>query len=117
MIGQADGTIDENGTVELEITVPEKLRRKIEASQMDGSLTDEESGNEDEQINSDLDDSEEDELNSDEENEDQEGNIMLCLYDKVQRVKNKWKCTLKEGITNINGRDFVFQRASGESEW
>ncbi|WFD00809.1 sphinganine-1-phosphate aldolase [Malassezia yamatoensis] len=38
-------------------------------------------------IGSDLDDSEE---------EDAEGNedMMLCLYDKVQRVKNKWKCNL-----------------------
>lgn len=40
-------------------------------------------------INSDLDDPDDDRGNDDEE-EDGIGNIMLCMYDKVQRVKNKW---------------------------
>jgi transcription initiation factor TFIIA large subunit len=72
---------------------------------------------ESDQINSDLDDSE-DELNSGGEEEDDEGGmIMLCLYDKVQRVKNKWKYVLKDGVANINGKDYVFSRGSGESEW
>lgn len=40
-------------------------------------------------INSDLDDS--DEGRSDDEPDDEGlGHIMLCMYDKVQRVKNKW---------------------------
>ena len=39
-------------------------------------------------INSDLDDPE-DNLDDDDEDEDG-GHIMLCMYDKVQRVKNKW---------------------------
>lgn len=72
--------------------------------------------NDSDDINSDLDD-ELDSEKSDDDDVDQEGRIMLCLYDKVQRVKNKWKCSLKEGIANIEGRDFVFQRATGESEW
>ncbi|KAM9926016.1 hypothetical protein OXX80_010716, partial [Metschnikowia pulcherrima] len=72
--------------------------------------------NDSDDINSDLDD-ELDSEKSDEEEGDQEGQIMLCLYDKVQRVKNKWKCNLKEGVANIDGRDYVFQRAAGESEW
>ncbi|RKP29272.1 hypothetical protein METBISCDRAFT_19045 [Metschnikowia bicuspidata] len=71
--------------------------------------------NDSDDINLDLDDDLDSEK-TDEEAE-QEGQIMLCLYDKVQRVKNKWKCTLKEGIANIYGRDYVFQRATGESEW
>lgn len=71
----------------------------------------------DEEINSDLDDSE-DELNSGAEDEEDEGGmIMLCLYDKVQRVKNKWKYILKDGVANINGKDYVFSKGSGESEW
>lgn len=42
----------------------------------------------DEAINSDLDDSDD---NLDDEDEDEDGGqIMLCMYDKVQRVKNKW---------------------------
>lgn len=72
--------------------------------------------NDSDDINSDLDD-ELDSEKSDEEDTEQEGQIMLCLYDKVQRVKNKWKCNLKEGVANIDGRDFIFQRATGESEW
>lgn len=40
-------------------------------------------------INSDLDDPD-DGLNDEEDDEDSMGHIMLCMYDKVQRVKNKW---------------------------
>lgn len=40
-------------------------------------------------INSDLDDPEEDRDDDDVDDEGL-GNIMLCMYDKVQRVKNKW---------------------------
>lgn len=72
--------------------------------------------NDSDDINSDLDDDLESEK-SDEEQGEQEGQIMLCLYDKVQRVKNKWKSNLKEGIANIDGKDYVFQKATGESEW
>lgn len=40
-------------------------------------------------INSDLDDPEED-RDDDEVDDEGLGHIMLCMYDKVQRVKNKW---------------------------
>lgn len=40
-------------------------------------------------INSDLDDPD-DGLNEEEDDDDSMGHIMLCMYDKVQRVKNKW---------------------------
>ena len=40
-------------------------------------------------INSDLDDPDED-RDEDEVDDEGLGNIMLCMYDKVQRVKNKW---------------------------
>jgi transcription initiation factor TFIIA large subunit len=55
-------------------------------------------------INSGLDDPEE---NVDEGEEEDEimGPIMLCMYDKVQRVKNKWKCTLKDGVLTVNRRE------------
>lgn len=72
--------------------------------------------NDSDDINSDLDEGLESEK-SDDEDADQEGQIMLCLYDKVQRVKNKWKSNLKEGVANINGKDYVFQKATGECEW
>jgi transcription initiation factor TFIIA large subunit len=40
-------------------------------------------------INSDLDDPDEG-LNEEEDEDEGMGHIMLCMYDKVQRVKNKW---------------------------
>ena len=93
-------------------------------------------------INSDLDDPEDDADSSDEEEEGL-GHIMLCMYDKVQRVKNKWyvggpdtlvfscfsvaalpetdiscrKCTLKDGVLTVNGKEYVFHKATGEYEW
>ncbi|KAI8058581.1 transcription factor IIA, alpha/beta subunit [Syncephalis plumigaleata] len=47
-------------------------------------------------INSDLDDSDE---------------------DTVTRTKNKWKCVLKDGVMTMDGRDYVFHRANGDFEW
>ncbi|SCU85024.1 LAMI_0C09846g1_1 [Lachancea mirantina] len=69
------------------------------------------------EINSDLDDSEDDYLNSSGEEEGQDENIVLCLYEKVLRVKNKWKCNLKDGLATINHKDYAFQKAQGETEW
>ena len=40
-------------------------------------------------INSELDDPD-DGLNDEEDDDESMGHIMLCMYDKVQRVKNKW---------------------------
>ena len=55
-------------------------------------------------INSDLDDPE-DAADDIGENDTVGGNVMLCTYDKVQRVKNKWKCTLKDGILGVDGTE------------
>lgn len=59
------------------------------ASGLDGLYDDDAEAEDDDAINSDLDDPEDDQ---DEEEDDDEtmGHIMLCMYDKVQRVKNKW---------------------------
>ncbi|OBT55966.1 hypothetical protein VE04_04470 [Pseudogymnoascus sp. 24MN13] len=66
-------------------------------------------------INSDLDDP--DDPKSDDSGDDETPQVMLCMYDKVQRVKNKWKCVMKDGVLTINGKDYVFHKASGEYEW
>lgn len=66
-------------------------------SQMDGGDDDDDDDDDklkdedadEDAINSDLDDPD-DGLNEDEDDEDGMGHIMLCMYDKVQRVKNKW---------------------------
>lgn len=70
--------------------------------QLDGDGSEHEEADED-AINSDLDDPNEEELESDEDAEVPQ--IMLCMYDKVQRTKNKWKCVLKDGVLTINGKE------------
>jgi len=55
-------------------------------------------------INSDLDDPDE-EVVQEEQEDGQEGQIMVCTYDKVARVKNKWKCTLKDGVLTTGGKE------------
>ena len=56
----------------------------------------------------DLDDPEDD-LNDGDNSDDDMIDYMLCTYDKVQRVKNKWKCTLKDGILTTNKKEYVSQ--------
>lgn len=60
-------------------------------------------GEDDEEIGSDLDDPEDDHDPNLEAS--MEGDVILCLYDKVQRVKNKWKCTLKDGVVTVEGKE------------
>jgi transcription initiation factor TFIIA large subunit len=69
-------------------------------SDNDGEVADEDA------INSDLDDP--DDIIEGSENDEEGGtssDIMLCTYDKVQRVKNKWKCTLKDGLMTTGGKE------------
>ena len=63
--------------------------------------------NDEDAINSDLDDTD-DEIDKEQDDNEDLGETMLCLYDKVQRVKNKWKCTLKDGILTTNQKEYVF---------
>lgn len=58
----------------------------------------------DDAINSDLDDPDDD-LDGADGSDDDTMDYMLCTYDKVQRVKNKWKCTLKDGILCTNKKE------------
>ncbi|KAI0170660.1 transcription factor IIA [Pestalotiopsis sp. NC0098] len=84
-------------------------------ARFDGGDDDIKSEEDEDAINSDLDDS--DDNAEDDDDDDDGGQIMLCMYDKVQRVKNKWKCVLKDGVLSVNGKDYVFHKASGEYEW
>ncbi|KAL3900956.1 MAG: hypothetical protein SGCHY_000967 [Lobulomycetales sp.] len=67
----------------------------------------------DNSLGSDLDDSDQD----DDDDEQECDHLILCQYEKVTRVKNKWKCTLKDGIINLNGKDFLFSKLNGELHW
>jgi len=42
---------------------------------------------------------------------------VLCQFEKVTRVKNKRKCNLKAGVMHLNGKDYLFHKATGEFEW
>jgi len=65
--------------------------RGLGERQMDGGDDDDVKAEEldEDAINSDLDDPDEG-LNEEEDEDEGMGHIMLCMYDKVQRVKNKW---------------------------
>ena len=85
----------------------------------------------DEAINSDLDDSETEGEDEADEVASHDTDIVFCTYDKVPiysplqlirqrlmrekvaRVKNKWKCTLKDGMIHINGKDYLFAKCTG----
>lgn len=110
-------------------------------AQLDGPLGDssdddeeeEEEDNEDEE--EDLEDKEEEEndeaaareeepLNSEDDVTDDDpadlfdtDNVVVCQYDKITRSRNKWKFYLKDGIMNLNGKDYVFQKMNGDAEW
>ena len=44
-------------------------------------------------------------------------NIVICQFDKIARVRNKWRFQLVNGIMTLNGKDYVFQKATGDGEW
>jgi transcription initiation factor TFIIA large subunit len=97
----------------------------------------------DEIIDSDLDDDSEDDDQEDGEgsdaDEEEDTDYVLCVYDKVrlwrgtppggwsvshtanvqespqqvQRVKNKWKTTFKDGLIHVNGKDYLFSKCNG----
>ncbi|KAI8926478.1 transcription factor IIA, alpha/beta subunit-domain-containing protein [Entophlyctis helioformis] len=62
-------------------------------------------------IGSELDDDDEDEADV------ETNHLVLCQWEKVQRVKNKWKTILKDGVANINGKDYLFSKANCDFEW
>ncbi len=35
------------------------------------------------------------------------------IFMQVARVKNKWKCILKDGMIHINGKDYLFAKCTG----
>ncbi|MQL79254.1 hypothetical protein Taro_011697, partial [Colocasia esculenta] len=60
-------------------------------------------------LNEDDDDDELDDLDQEEE-EPNTQHLVLALFDKVTRAKNRWKCMLKDGIMHLNTRDILFNK-------
>lgn len=67
-----------------------------------------------EELGSDLDDESEDDVEQGGADID---DIVLCLYEKVQRTRNRWRCSFKAGIAHIGNNDFAFNKANGDFEW
>lgn len=110
--GRYNGKLAPDEGTRLELERKEEERRERKRRRIDNARPFDDP---DDVINSDLDDTE-DEQEKEDEGED-EGNLVLCLYEKVSRSKNKWKCVLRDGVMTINGKDYLFQRASGDFEW
>ena len=55
-------------------------------------------------------------LNSDNDDEAQEkySDFLIAQYEKVHRVKSKWRINLKDVILHCNGKEMVFERITGE---
>ena len=94
---------------------PNSLSRAQGDAAGDEEEEDEDDDDDEDAINSELDDP--DELDDGVNDEDATDQVMLCTYDKVQRVKNKWKCTLKDGILRVDGSEILFHKGNGEFEW
>ncbi|XP_043276236.1 transcription initiation factor IIA subunit 1 isoform X2 [Venturia canescens] len=109
-------------------------------TQLDGPMGD--SSDDDEEEEEDDNDDDDDDIDKDEEENDEAGaceeeplnseddvtdddptdlfdtdNVVVCQYDKITRSRNKWKFYLKDGIMNLSGKDYVFQKANGDAEW
>ncbi|KAJ1981535.1 transcription factor IIA subunit alpha [Dimargaris cristalligena] len=112
-IPQHDGADDDERP-----SAPSTIRFTAYIPQVDGDFDDglEPEADED-AINSDLDDSDDEEANTDQAGGEDTEHIILCQYDKVGRQKNRWKCVLKDGILLIDGKDYLFHKATGEFEW
>jgi transcription initiation factor TFIIA large subunit len=142
---QIDGSNDEPNEVSNNSSQSRKRKSKIVqiSFQLDGTgppVTDDEDDDDDNEVEAnepgdDLDDDDDDDANdegaedpnplcSDDDVSDDEpaelfdaDNVVVCQYDKISRIKNKWRFTLKSGVMNIHGRDYVFNKATGEADW
>lgn len=72
-------------------------------------------GNNDE-LNSDLDSSDSSDSPASE-GDDLDENIVLCLYEKVSRTRNRWRAVFRAGSAHINGVDYAFNRQNAEFEF
>lgn len=66
-----------------------------------------------EDITSDLDDSDEEEGPHEQPGSDPSADVTYCTYDKVTRVKTKWKVVFRDGMVHANGKDYLFGRCTG----
>lgn len=56
-------------------------------------------------------------MSSENEEDEQCPDVVIAQFDKVTHTKAKWRCQLKDGVMNIDGRDFLFHTANGEMQF
>lgn len=107
-----DGPMDESSDDDEDISGDDDVSDEQDDDKDDDEQEMDEGGNEEEPLNS------EDDVTDDDPTDlfDTE-NVVVCQYDKITRSRNKWKFHLKDGIMNLNGEDYVFQKANGDAEW
>lgn len=49
-----------------------------------------------------------------EEDDDNLKNFLCAQFERVTRTKNRWKCIMKDGVFHIEGKDYLFHKATGE---
>ncbi|XP_050519328.1 transcription initiation factor IIA subunit 1-like isoform X2 [Diabrotica virgifera virgifera] len=109
-IPQGDGPADSSDDDDKSDEGSEEIEDDKEEDEMEDDLTGEA---EDEPLNSGDDVSDADGTEESFETE----NVIVCQYDKITRSRNRWKFHLKDGIMNLKGEDFIFQKANGDAEW
>ncbi|KAJ3089383.1 hypothetical protein HK102_006518, partial [Quaeritorhiza haematococci] len=105
---QAGSSISQDGSSATSSRKGKERMMVVSMGQVDGADDDDDDDDDPDDdndgIGSDLDDDD-----SEEEEHDAE-HMILCQYEKVTRIKNKWKCVLKDGIVNVNGKDYLFNK-------
>lgn len=43
--------------------------------------------------------------------------LILCQYEKVHRVRARWRCILRAGIVHLGRRDYCFSKANTDFDW
>ncbi|GLI67602.1 hypothetical protein VaNZ11_011844 [Volvox africanus] len=44
-------------------------------------------------------------------------NLMIGQFEKVNKMKNRWKVAMRDCVFHINGRDFLFKKCTAEFSW
>jgi transcription initiation factor TFIIA large subunit len=44
-------------------------------------------------------------------------NSIMCQHTQVSQKKHVWTMKMRHGIAHLNGRDYVFNRLSGNVHW
>ena len=105
---RADALLDQqNPSVPIIVANNVSTRRgssSLRCAQADGQADEDNDEEDEDAINSDLDDPEDGGGHPEDDSVDE---VMLCTYDKVQRTKNKWKCFLKDGILRVGNKEYV----------